>query len=336
MAGELLWDGLYGGLMARPQVAVILTLLLLTSSGVSVVAQDSDWEDNQIDPSTWSDGPELEGSPMDIPRPGDPVMVIEVSYRPGHLQSIVSGEIYVELFPEWAPITVANMIQHVEIGLYDGIFFHRVIDDFVTQAGDPTCQTIGIYPATSPQCGSGGTGETIPIEFNDNLSHVDGAIGMARGQELDSADSQWYIAETEAHGLDKENSSSGGYATFGVVRQGMSHVRAIAMVPTSDAPSGLEPVTNPASSAGRPIYEVQISTIEMVGVVASSENSATESEDGLFGTVSNVFGFIITVFFWFWSLSLLAGSVWVVRKQGFFAKDSDIEAVVDAWLESEP
>ena len=322
--------------MARPQVAVILTLLLLTSSGVSVVAQDSDWEDNQIDPSTWSDGPELEGSPMDIPRPGDPVMVIEVSYRPGHLQSIVSGEIYVELFPEWAPITVANMIQHVEIGLYDGIFFHRVIDDFVTQAGDPTCQTIGIYPATSPQCGSGGTGETIPIEFNDNLSHVDGAIGMARGQELDSADSQWYIAETEAHGLDKENSSSGGYATFGVVRQGMSHVRAIAMVPTSDDPSGLEPVTNPASSAGRPIYEVQISTIEMVGVVASSENSATESEDGLFGTVSNVFGFIITVFFWFWSLSLLAGSVWVVRKQGFFAKDSDIEAVVDAWLESEP
>jgi len=322
--------------MARPQVAVILTLLLLTSSGVSVLAQDSDWEDNQIDPSTWSDGPELEGSPMDIPRPGDPVMVIEVSYRPGHLQSIVSGEIYVELFPEWAPITVANMIQHVEIGLYDGIFFHRVIDDFVTQAGDPTCQTIGIYPATSPQCGSGGTGETIPIEFNDNLSHVDGAIGMARGQELDSADSQWYIAETEAHGLDKENSSSGGYATFGVVRQGMSHVRAIAMVPTSDDPSGLEPVTNPASSAGRPIYEVQISTIEMVGVVASSENSATESEDGLFGTVSNVFGFIITVFFWFWSLSLLAGSVWVVRKQGFFAKDSDIEAVVDAWLESEP
>ena len=121
---------------------------------------------------------------MDTPRPGDPVLVIEVSYRPGHFQSVVSGEIYIELFPEWAPITVSNMIQHVEIGLYDGIFFHRVIDDFVTQAGDPTCQAVGAYPATSPQCGSGGTGETIPIEFNDNLSHVDGAIGMARGQEL--------------------------------------------------------------------------------------------------------------------------------------------------------
>ena len=331
-----MWDGLYGGLMARRPGAVIVTLLLfLSSSGIIVQAQESDWEDNEIDPATWTDGPELEGSPMDTPRPGDPVLVIEVSYRPGHFQSIVSGEIYIELFPEWAPITVANMIQHVEIGLYDGIFFHRVIDDFVTQAGDPTCQTVGVYPATSPQCGSGGTGETIPIEFNDNLSHVDGAIGMARGQELDSADSQWYIAETEAHGLDKENSSSGGYATFGVVRQGMSHVRAIALVPTSDDPSGSEPVTNPASSAGRPIYEVHISKIEMVGVVANSEDSTANTDDGILTTVSNTAGFMLTIFFWLWSFVLLAGSAWTIRNRGLFSKDSDIEAVVDAWIESE-
>ena len=331
-----MWDRMYGDLMARPSAAVFLTLLLLvSSSSVHVQAQDSDWEDNEIDPASWTDGPELEGSPMDIPRSGDPVLVIEVSYRPGHFQSIVSGEIYIELFPEWAPITVSNMIQHVEIGLYDGIFFHRVIDDFVTQAGDPTCNTVGVYPATSPQCGSGGTGETIPIEFNDNLSHVDGAIGMARGQELDSADSQWYIAETEAHGLDKENSSSGGYATFGVVRQGMSHVRAIALVPTSDDPSGSEPVTNPASSAGRPIYEVHISKIEMVGVVASSEDSTPNTDDGILTTVSDVGGFMFTVLFWVWSLALLAGSVWTIRNRGFFSKDSDIEAVVDAWIESD-
>ena len=331
-----MWDRSHRDLMARPVAAVIFTLLLLlSSSGISVQAQSSDWEDNEIDPSTWTDGPELEGSPMDTPRPGDPVLVIEVSYRPGHFQSVVSGEIYIELFPEWAPITVSNMIQHVEIGLYDGIFFHRVIDDFVTQAGDPTCQAVGAYPATSPQCGSGGTGETIPIEFNDNLSHVDGAIGMARGQELDSADSQWYIAETEAHGLDKENSSSGGYATFGVVRQGMSHVRAIALVPTSDDPSGSEPVTNPASSAGRPIYEVHISKIEMVGVVASSADSSDEADSGFMTTVSETSGFVFTVFFWLWSIALLIGSAWTIRNRGFFSKDSDIEAVVDAWLDSD-
>ncbi len=332
-----MWDRLHRELMARPQIAVIFTILLLLSSiGVNVQAQDSDWEDNEIEPDGWTDGPELEGSPMDTPRPGDPVLVIVVSYRPGHFQPIVFGEIWIELFPEWAPITVANMIQHVEMGLYDGIFFHRVIDDFVTQAGDPTCQTVGVYPATSPQCGSGGTGETIPIEFNDNLSHVDGAIGMARGQELDSADSQWYIAETEAHGLDKENSSSGGYATFGVVRDGMSHVRAIALVPTSDDPSGLEPVTNPASSAGRPIYEVRIDSIMMVGVIASPEGSTTSADSEFLYAISSLFGFMFTVFFWLWALALLAGSAWTIRTRGFFSKDSDIEAVVDAWLESEP
>ena len=58
-----------------------------------------------------------------------------------------------------------------------------------------------IYPATSLECGSGGTGTTIDLELNENLSHVDGAIGMARSVDPNSADSQWYIAETEAHGL---------------------------------------------------------------------------------------------------------------------------------------
>ena len=81
------------------------------------------------------------------------------------------------------------MVEHIEEGIYDGIFFHRVIDDFVTQSGDPTCTTQGAYPLTAATCGSGGTGETIPLEHNENLSHVDGAIGMARSQDPDSADS---------------------------------------------------------------------------------------------------------------------------------------------------
>ena len=134
------------------------------------------------------------------------------------------------------------------------------------------------------QCGSGGTGETIPLEHNENLSHVDGAIGMARGTEEDSADSQWYIAETEAHGLDPENRDDGGYATFGIVRDGMSHVRAIAEVPTSDDPTGTD-LDNPFSTAGRPLYEVKINTIEMIGVVdpdgeLSGKASVEESGSG--------------------------------------------------------
>jgi len=269
----------------RGEYAVLLMLLLAlsapSSSGLSqdveASGDDGDWRNRTVDPSNWSDGPELEGSPMDEPRPGDPVIRIHVDYQPGHLQSRVEGEIIIELFEEWAPITVTNMVEHVEMDLYDGIFFHRVIDDFVTQSGDPTCKAAGVYPATSPGCGSGGTGETIPLEHNENLSHVDGAIGMARSQDPDSADSQWYIAETEAHGLDPENRDDEGYATFGVVRDGMSHVRAIALVPTSDDPTGLEGIQNPASSAGRPLYEARIVEISMLGLIL--DNSTSEQEE---------------------------------------------------------
>ena len=107
---------------------------------------------------------------------------------------------------------------------------------------------------------------------------------MARGTEEDSADSQWYIAETEAHGLDPENRDDGGYATFGIVRDGMSHVRAIAEVPTSDDPTGTN-LDNPFSTAGRPLYEVKINTIEMIGVAdpdgeLSGKGSVEESGSG--------------------------------------------------------
>ena len=85
------------------------------------------------------------------------------------------GTVIIELFEQWAPITTNNMIAHVESGLYDSVFFHRVINDFVTQSGDDV-QTIGL-PSTSPTCGSGERGETIPLEHNENLSHVDGATG---------------------------------------------------------------------------------------------------------------------------------------------------------------
>jgi cyclophilin family peptidyl-prolyl cis-trans isomerase len=272
---------------------------------------------------------------MDIPQPGDPVLVINVSYTPGHFSSVVEGEIILELFPVWAPKTTANMIMHVESGIYDGIFFHRVIDDFVIQGGDPTCTTIGIYPATSLTCGSGGDGHTLEMEHNENLSHVDGAIGMARSQDPDSADTQWYIAETEAHNLDPENRDDEGYATFGVVRQGMSHVRAIALVPTTDDPSGSEPITNPASSAGRPIpYEVHISKIEMIGVVASPPGDGDDESGGFGSIVMAIGGGMFTIALWLWSFALIGGIVWAIREDGLpILSDKEIEEAVDALLD---
>lgn len=258
-------------MVGRWVVLVTLNLLLFSSLPVLAIvdaAEQPSWRSVGIDPSTWSDGPVEEDTPMKDSYYGNAVFEIEVSYIPGHLvlEERVEGVVTLELFEQWAPITTQNMIEHIEMGLYDGIFFHRVIDDFVTQSGDPECKAIGIYPATSSQCGQGGTGETIPLEHDENLSHVDGAIGMARSLDPDSADAQWYIAETEAHNLDPENRDDDGYATFGIVRDGMSHITAIASVPTFEEPTGEEDIQNPASSAGRPTWEVKIISIKMVGV----------------------------------------------------------------------
>ncbi len=267
----------FADIMANRAV-LCLVLVLLGTIPVVEAGDDGDWRSREVDVQSWEDGPELEESPMDIPQAGDAVFVINVSYVPGHGQARVEGSIIIELFEKWAPNTTANMIEHIEQDLYDGIFFHRVIDDFVTQSGDPTCRTVGVYPGTNPGCGNGGTGETIDLELHPNLTHVDGAIGMARGMDIDSADSQWYIAETEAHNLDPENREDGGYATFGVVRDGMAHVRAIALTPTSDDPTGFANVQNPASSAGRPIYEAQITEISMLGVIPKM-NETQENND---------------------------------------------------------
>ena len=269
------------------RTSFVLIAMFLMMPSITSAQEEPDWRSNGIDPSTWEDGPVVEDTPMQYSYYNDPVFSIEVTYAPGHFEDEVSGTIIIELFPQWAPITVENMVEHVEDGLYDGIFFHRVINDFVTQSGDPECTTVGAYPITNLNCGSGGTGDTIRLEHDEIRSHVDGAIGMARGTEEDSADSQWYIAETEAHGLDPENRDDGGYATFGIVRQGMSHVRAIAEVPTSDDATGTD-LDNPFSSAGRPVYEVKINKIEMIGVADPDGKLSGQGMDGDdSGSVSN-------------------------------------------------
>ena len=229
------------------------------------------------------------------------------------------------------------MIKNIESGIYDGIFFHRVIDDFVTQSGDPTCKTTFFYLEPNLQCGSGGTGTTIPLEHDENLSHVDGAIGMARSQEEDSADSQWYIPETEAHNLDPENRDDGGYATFGIVRNGMSHVTKIATVPTSDDPTGNEDIQNPASSAGRPVNEVLISSVTLTGV---SDPDGTlrfgpqDSEDtgGFFALVEEFYAVIFTSTFLIGAVILLAGWMFARIDTPLSIEDQDKDVSLDAML----
>ena len=245
----------------RGRLALFIVLnFMLLSLPISASGQSEapSWRSVGIDPSSWTDGPVEEATPMNQSYQGNAVFVIEISYHTGLTSPEVQGNITIELFEQWAPITTTNIIQHIETGLYDGVFFHRVVDDFVIQSGDPECKTVGAYPVTSPQCSGGGTGETIPLEHNLNLSHVDGAMGMARGAEQDSADSQWYITDNEQHGLDPENRDDGGYAVFGIVRDGMTTVREIASTPTVTNPAP-DNFANPGPDLlGRPIREVHI------------------------------------------------------------------------------
>ena len=282
---------------------VVLNFVLISLTAFPVTSDEvPSWRANGIDPDTWTDGPVEEDTPMNNSYQGNAIFVIEVTYHTGILSSETNGSITIELFEQWAPITTNNIIEHIEMGLYDGIFFHRVVDDFVIQSGDPECKTLVNYPATSPQCGGGGTGETIPLEHDENLSHVDGAIGMARGNEQDSADSQWYITDTEAHGLDPENRDDGGYAVFGIVRDGMSVVREIASTPTMTNPGSDQGIQNPAPDLlGRPIREVHIESVEMIGVADPDGTIrfgvATEASEPYFTTTKLSIAALIIIIF---------------------------------------
>ena len=121
------------------------------------------------------------------------------------------GTILVELDPTYAPITVENFLSLAKSGFYDGLTFHRIIDGFMIQGGDP----LGT--------GLGGSDTTIKGEFSSNgvdnpLSHTRGAISMARSQDKNSASSQVFIVHQDSPHLD------GDYAVFGYVTDGMDIV----------------------------------------------------------------------------------------------------------------
>jgi cyclophilin family peptidyl-prolyl cis-trans isomerase len=111
------------------------------------------------------------------------------------------GTLAFEMYPEVAPRTVARICELVASGFYQGIVFHRVVADFVVQAGDPTGS------------GEGGSGQTIPAEFS-NLHYIRGSVGMARDDDINSNDSQFFICISDQPHLD------GKYTLFGQVVRG--------------------------------------------------------------------------------------------------------------------
>lgn len=144
-----------------------------------------------------------------------------------HAEIVVQdyGTIKVELDADQAPITVQNFIDLANSGFYDGLTFHRIIEGFMIQGGDPNGD------------GTGGSGHTIRGEFtqngvNNTLSHTRGAISMARSSAMNSASSQFFIVHEDSTYLD------GSYAVFGYVTEGMDVVDAIATSVTAEDSNG--------------------------------------------------------------------------------------------------
>jgi peptidylprolyl isomerase len=127
------------------------------------------------------------------------------------------GTVVVGLRPDLAPNHVARISELVRQGFYDGVVFHRVIDGFMAQTGDPT------------GTGTGGSGQKLKAEFTRE-PHVRGTVSMARSQSPDSGDSQFFICFEESPWL------NGQYTVWGKVIEGMENV---------DKIKRGEPVSNP-------------------------------------------------------------------------------------------
>lgn len=172
------------------------------------------------------DGPAVKDVHKDVHK-GDKKMVNRIAVFETNL-----GNFSVELFEDETPITTENFIDLAEKGFYDGVIFHRVIDGFMIQGGDPE------------GTGMGGPGYTIEDEFRDDLRFDgEGILAMANTGMPHTGGSQFFIT------LDKTPWLNGHHTIFGKVKEGMDVVRRIGHSETD--------------MADRPLEDVVIKTIEI-------------------------------------------------------------------------
>ena len=119
---------------------------------------------------------------------------------------VIDGDLVIELFPEDAPQTVENFLDLAETGFYNNTLFHRIIEGFMIQGGDPNTKDTSTGAGST--WGRGGPGYSIPAEFN-SLNHDRGIVSMARSTHPDSGGSQFFIVHQDSHSLD------GKYTVFG-------------------------------------------------------------------------------------------------------------------------
>lgn len=147
------------------------------------------------------------------PKNGDKVAYLRTNF----------GEIHIKLFPEKVPETIKNFETLANSGYYDGTIFHRVIKDFMIQGGDPTGTGRGGDSYKGP-------GTKISEEFDKELTHIYGALSMAKTSEPNTTGSQFFIVQNKSgtHHLDNLHS------VFGQVYQGLDTLERIAQLPVSE------------------------------------------------------------------------------------------------------
>ena len=191
------------------------------------VASEEEAEEAGFSDGTDTDGATVENTVLDTSQELTGIHHADISIRD-------YGDIKVELDADTAPVTVTNFVKLAQEGFYDGLTFHRIMDGFMIQGGDPNGD------------GTGGSEENIKGEFSNNgvdndISHTRGTISMARASDPDSASSQFFIVQADSTFLD------GDYAGFGHVTEGMDIVDKICedAKPTDDngtIPSDQQPV----------------------------------------------------------------------------------------------
>jgi peptidyl-prolyl cis-trans isomerase B (cyclophilin B) len=195
-------------------------LLLIVFTFASCGGQETPTEGNESEENVEEPSAIEFKSAEELNLEGDKMVKIEMQDG-----SVIKAELY----PDIAPKTVSNFVKLVNDGFYDGLIFHRVIDGFMIQGGDPE------------GTGTGGSDETISGEFSSNgvnnpLSHTKGILSMARSNDPDSASSQFFICVADSEYLDGE------YAAFGKVVEGMDVAEKIAKVEKDDNDKPLKDV----------------------------------------------------------------------------------------------
>lgn len=140
----------------------------------------------------------------------DPLLIIKTNF----------GDIWIQLDSEKAPVTIEHFLSYVDDEFYDGVIFHRVVPGFVIQAGGYTAQM-----------NARETTGSIKNEASNGLKNLTGTLAMARTDDPDSADAQFYINTADNPSLDKTDSKA-GYTVFGHVVNGMAVVGEIELVDT--------------------------------------------------------------------------------------------------------